>query len=281
VISSGPLRAELAVARTYDWPVGVEPDGSARTKEVARVEVTTRVELRAGEPFARLRISFDNRCRDHRVRLHVPLAHAATGSVAEGQFAVVERGLEVEGGYGETPIATYPARGFVEAGGIAVLLEHVLEYEVVDGRELALTLLRSIGLISRNENSWRQDPAGPELAIPEAQLVGPRVVSFAVFPHTDTWTADRVLRQMERYQHPFLSAPGTGANGAAQEQSGLELEGDGVVLSSLRRREGQLELTLACEEPSSRAVTLRGASAPGGELRLELGAWEIRTIWLQ
>ena len=92
-----------------------------------------RVELRAGEPFVRLELDWDNRSRDHRLRLHVPLARRAEGSHAQGQLAVVERGLDAEAGpVGETPIPTFPAERFVDAGGAGVLLTRTMEYEVVD-----------------------------------------------------------------------------------------------------------------------------------------------------
>ena len=262
-------------------------------------DVETRVELRAGEPFVRLRVSFDNPCRDHRVRIHLPLPAVATGSAAEGQFAVVERGLSAEGGYGETAVPTFPARGFVAAGGIAALLEHVVEYEVVDGAELALTVLRSTGLISRNENPWREDPAGPEIAVPGAQLLGgPRSLSFALMPFEGSWSDAGVLAQMERFQHPFPTEPGTGAVGRAAEETGLAVDGDGVTLSSLRLRNGWLELRLVCQSPraahavvhgrfgEARTADLRGnpdetLAVAGGELALELEPWEIRTVQLR
>jgi alpha-mannosidase len=298
VAEAGPLRAELVVRRRFRWPVGVRPHGTARTDETAPVDVQTRVELRAGEPFVRLRVSFDNPCRDHRVRVHVPLPGVAAGSAAEGQFAVVERGLEVEGGHGETALPTFPARGFVAAGGLAVLLEHVLEYEVVDGRELALTALRSTGLISRNENPWREEPAGPELAVPDAQLIGAHSVAFALLPFDGTWSEAGVLVQMERFQHPFLTAPGGGAEAPLAEEAGLTVAGEGVTLSSLRRRDGRLELRLVCQSPlprravvtgrfaEARAADLRGRPGEAlpvsrGELTLELDAWEVRTLQLR
>ena len=39
-----------------------------------------------------------------------PCRRRSSGSAAEGQFAVVERGLEPEGGHGEVPLPTFPAR---------------------------------------------------------------------------------------------------------------------------------------------------------------------------
>ena len=80
----------------------------------------------------------------------------------------------MEGGHGEVPLPTYPARGFVHAEGVSLLFDHIAEYELIDdGRELAITVLRSFGLISRNANPYREDPAGPEVPVPDAQRIGP------------------------------------------------------------------------------------------------------------
>jgi alpha-mannosidase len=298
VTAEGPLRAELVVRRRYRWPIGLRERGTARTEKTARVDVETRVALRAGEPFVRLSVAFDNPSHDHRVRLHLPLPEQAAGSSAEGQLAVVERGLAVEGGFGETAVPTFPARGFVSAGGIAVLLEHVLEYEVVEDRELALTLLRSTGLISRNENPWREDPAGPEVAVPDAQLIGPRSVAFALLPHTGSWADANVLAETERFQHPFVTVQGTAEAAEAAGGAGLAVRGDGIALSSLRRRDGWLELRLVCQHPArhtavvsgdfreARRVDLRGregeaVEVAARELSVELGPWEICTLQLR
>ncbi|HEX7083711.1 MAG TPA: hypothetical protein VF186_06325 [Gaiellaceae bacterium] len=279
VRQAGPLVAELAVRRGYRWPAGLTEDAKARSDETVPVEVETLIELRAGEPFVRLRVAFDNPSADHRLRLHVPLARRAESTFAEGQFAVVERRGAPEAGHGEVPLATYPASGFVDAGGAALLLEHVCEYELVeDGAELALTVLRSTGLISRSDNAYREDPAGPQIAIPAAQCRGPWSLSFALLPHAGGWSAAGVPGELETYLHPFRVARGGGPAGALPpELPGLELEGRGVVLSALRRRGEQLELRVVCEHDEPCTATVRvGAD----EHRLELGPWEIRTVLL-
>jgi mannosylglycerate hydrolase len=275
--SAGLVRAELEVVRTYRWPLAVLPDGAARSAEKAPVAVTTLVELRAGEPFARLRVSFENPCSDHRLRFHVMLARPAESSFAEGQFAVVERSGVPEAGHGEVPIETYPAGGFVDAGGVAVLLDHVLEYELVQRRELALTLLRATGLISRSANPWREEPAGPEVPIPDCQCRRPWSVAFAIYPHEGSWVEADVLAWAERYQHSFLAAAGRGEGGHISSVEGLRLEGRGVCLGSLRRRDGRLELRLVNEQPEPTDAVVAGALFEC-ELHLSLEPWEIRTV---
>ncbi len=296
----GPLRGVLEVVRRFAWPTGVAADGSARSRETVDTTVTSRLELRAGEPFLRVRLDFENRSRDHRVRWHVPLASSVEGSSAEGQFAVVDRGLSVEGGHGEVPLPTFPAHGFVHVEGVSILLDQVTEYEIVGGQELALTILRSFGLISRNVNPYREDPAGPEVPVPLAQLIGPCTFSFALYPHRGGWDSAMTVALTQDFRQPFMSLAGTGPPGDQGSARGLRIEGMGIVLSALRRREDWLELRLVNEGPvarwatihasidDARDVDLLGRPIPGlsaaplavssGQVGVQLGAWEIRTI---
>jgi len=248
-VEEGLLRRVDVLHRTYVW-------------DRTRVETQTRFEQRADEPFVRIRIEFDNPCDDQRVRVHVPLREPADRSYAEGQFGIVERGLEPEGGYGEVAIPTYPATAFVAAGGVALLLDHVTEYEVARD-ELALTVLRSTGLISRTNHPWREDPAGPALPIPAAQLRGPHSFSFAYLPSDET-----LLEQAERYRHPFLTAPGTAEDRDLRSRTGPVLEsGPSVVLTAYQPERARI----VNESPDTQAVRFAGQ-------QLELRPWEIRTV---
>ncbi|WP_433337891.1 glycoside hydrolase family 38 C-terminal domain-containing protein [Spirillospora sp. CA-294931] len=274
----GRLVAALDVVRAYRWPAS-GGDG-ARSREEEDVTVTTRVELRAGEPFVRLRVIFDNRCEDHRLRLHLPLPREARSSFAEGQFAIVERGLTSEGGFGERPVPTFPASGFVAAGGLAALLEHVTEYEVVAG-ELALTLLRSIGYLSRDRNAYRDQPAGPQLPTPGAQCRGERRVSLAVMPYGGDRPGEDVLVAAEEFRHDFFTAAGYGPSDGPErlDRTGVEVTGAGVVLTSLRERDGGIEARLVAlrDEPTTAVISGEALDEP---ITLPMRPWEIATVRL-
>ena len=80
---------------------------------------------------------------------------------------------------------------------------------------------------------------------------------FALMPHAGSWADAGVVAVAERYQHPALVVRGTGpvrpdarrAEVPAAQQ-GLTIEGDGVVLSALRRRGDWLELRVVAETPT-------------------------------
>ncbi|HEX5937893.1 MAG TPA: hypothetical protein VFZ75_09445, partial [Actinomycetota bacterium] len=109
---------------------------------------------------------------DHRLRLHVQLPEATDRALAGAPFELVDRPLVGEGGEIESPSATWPARHTVLASGTGVLHEGVFEYEVVDGRAIAVTLLRCVGTISRERLATRPWPAGPGTPTPLAQMIG-------------------------------------------------------------------------------------------------------------
>ena len=183
---SGPLRARAVITTTWTWPERLV-DG-ARTG-ARTVDIATTVEVQAGEALIRLTTQLINPCRDHRVRVHFPLPQPARESWAECAFAVVRRGLTAEGGPNEWGVPTFPSRRFVQAGGLTVVHDGLLEYELVDidpsgdpprAAALALTLLRCTGIISRGPMTSRPWPAGPPTPVEGPQMLGPHTLRYAI-----------------------------------------------------------------------------------------------------
>jgi alpha-mannosidase len=276
-LHTGPLVGTFLVTRGY--PFG---------------EVTMVVELRTGERFCRLSVEFTNRRSDHRVRLHIPLGRPATHSYAEGQFAVVQRGLSNEGGHGEVPLPTFPAYSFVDAGGAGVLLNQVSEYELVDGRELAVTLLRAVGAISRTDHPLRAEPAGPAIATPDAQCLGAVRTDLAVMPHAGGWEAAGVAEAAEEFRCPFVAVSGAGA--ALGQAEGLTVRG--ATMTCLRRYDAdwlELRVVAMTDQPTTATVGPVAAARhadllgnPGAELSVvdgqvtvPLRAWQLATLHLR
>jgi alpha-mannosidase len=254
--------------------------------------VTTTLELQAGEPFVRVAVALGNRSRDHRLRLHLPLPEAADRSRAECAFAVVERGLEAEGGPSEPALATYPARRFVQAGGLTVVHDGLAEYELVairDGRarELALTVLRSSGMLSQGPMATRPLPAGPLIPLEGSQLQRPIVQRYAVAvgPVDPYALADQVLVPLQTAQ--VQGAHGDdGWNELPAHGSALTVEG--AEVSAVRREGGSLRVrvvnptaeTVTVELPGHRGwlVDLRGRPVAPFESSFALRAWGVATL---
>jgi alpha-mannosidase len=248
------------------------------------VEVVTRLALCAGERLVRITTAFDNPCRDRRLRAWFPLPEPATTSVAECAFAVVERGLEAEGGPHEMGLPTFPSRRFVSAGGLILVHEGLLEYELVDGgRALALTLLRCVGLLSGTDLTTRPQPAGPPLPVEGAQLQGRRVLRYGVaVGDLDPYAlADDAFLPLE-VAH--------GSGGGRRPATGSTLAVDGAQVSAVRRAAGALEVrvfnptatatTVSVPGRSGWLVDLRGRPVEPFDASFGLRPWGIATLRL-
>ncbi|MEZ5142296.1 MAG: glycoside hydrolase family 38 C-terminal domain-containing protein [Acidimicrobiales bacterium] len=294
VTEAGPLRARVEVVRTYRWPSHAA--GGARTGEV-EVPVTTVVEVQAGSPLVRVTTELDNRARDHRLRAWFPLPERAASSRAECAFAVVERGLAAEGGPTERPLPTYPSRRFVLAGGLTVVHDGLLEYELVDldgepGAEettagaLALTLLRGTGRISQGPMAYRPLPAGPTTPTPAAQLPGRHVLRYALLAGDDVAAA---YAAADEAFTPLLAAKATAA-GHRTDERGSALTVHGAEVSAVVREGGTLTVRVFNPSDHPTRVTIEGRHGWLVDLRgnlvdelgeaFELGPWRIATARL-
>jgi alpha-mannosidase len=309
-VESGPVRSVLRVTRRYALPVGLSSNVDERSAETVDIPVETLVEVRLGEPFIRLTVSFVNQVSDHRLRMHVPLPERVTGSSSEGQFAVTERGLTGEGGWGEFPIPTYPATSFVTAGAATVLLDHATEYEVVgdgrgegrgegtgDGTELALTLVRAVGAISVNLHPLRDEPAANEIPIPGGQELGTTVTArFAILPSAGGWQSGGAVRLAEHFRSDGLVRRGLASTDVTlpPARAGIAVDGPDIAVSSVRAADGGTELRIVAMSPNPATATITGSfdsvttvdllgrhldrtTAPGS-ITLTLAPWEIRSI---
>jgi alpha-mannosidase len=228
------------VTRRFRVPARLEANERGRARKTVWMPVVTDLTLRAGEPFLRASIEIVNEASDHRVRTLFPLGTTVAHSHADGAFYVNERGLEGEGDAHEVGLPTFPSRRWVDASdgarGLAVFHRGTPEYELVEGRALAITLLRSVAWLSRQGMRYRAGPAGPMLATPGAQLHGTHRFELAVYPHDGDWSAGRVHDTAESFTFPLRATVTRRHSGTlAAEGRALQLEPSSVQLSALTK----------------------------------------------
>jgi hypothetical protein len=297
---AGPLRGRLLIGATYRWPACAEGDERACTGRAAStvsVEVRTTVEVRAADPVVGVEVDLDNRARDHRLRAHFPLPAPVEGSDAECAFAVIPRGLEAEGGPGEHGLPTFPARRFVDcsdgSAGLALLADGLLEYEVVEGSELALTVLRAVGYLSRLEPHLRPNPAGPPVPVEGAQMPGRQRRRYGVLLHRGGWREAQLYRRADDFLLRLESAPVT-ATTAVRPPRDSALRVEGAEVSAVHREDEVLVVRLFNPSPEpvvarverdglpevGWSIDLTGRLLATFEGTLALRPWEIATLRL-
>ena len=248
------------------------------------LSVTLRFFHGRGEPFVRIVGTIDSLRPNHRLWLRTAIEPGTGRSLAASPFELVERGPASEGSHWEPPSTTWPARGAVLAGGVALLAEGVVEYEVAED-ELGVVLQRAVGSISRKALATRPVKAGPDIPTPAAQIQGRMTFALAVQPGADRAS---LLDDWERYALPLLEidppGPGSSADDAADRGpsgntlgsrlAGRLLEVTGARLSAVRRAaDGGIEVRIWNDTGE------RGKARVAGR-EVDLGPYRIETVRL-
>jgi alpha-mannosidase len=302
ILEDGPLRARLEAR--FDLAVfsGLSDDRQKRAGETA-LSIRLALSLEAEQARLDMELEVINRARDHRLRVHFPLPFQASHSAADTAFHVTARAVAAprrDPGADEVELPTYPMWSFVDVSdsgaGIALITHGLHEYEVLPGppQELALTLLRAVGWLSRDDLVTRKGHAGPEMETPGAQVPGGHRFRYSLFFHAGDWQQGGAWRAAESALLPLV--PGRGAPvGAAPPV--IELEPECIQMTALLPRPAGYDLRFlnASDRPREALVRLQPQPAHvsvvtlggdlrdqleprGGVLKIPLRPWEIVTL---
>lgn len=276
---TSPVRARLVVDAVLDVPRGLAPDRDARAAATVELPVRVVVERWAGDPVVRWTLELDNTADDHRLRWHAAVAPGPDGAVpgtwrADTHWSVQERPFGPAVGplptapALEAPIGTSPAHTFAVAGDgthrVAVLLDALPEVQGLheDGvATLAVTLLRSVGWLSRFDLRTRTTGAGPAFEVPEAQCRGPRTLRLAVLVGEDADDELALAQAAARHRAGVRAVPlrATATTVAAAPAPRVT----GALVSALKPAEAGDGVVLRLVNPTGAAR----------EARVELPAW--------
>ena len=302
-VETGPLRASLEAR--FDLAVydGLRPDRQARSDGQTVLPIRLAIALEADTPRLDIELEIINRTRDHRLRAHFPLPFQATESAADTPFHVTRRpviGPRRDPGAAEMELPTYPMWSFTDVSdgraGFAVIANGLHEYEVLPGnpQQVALTLLRSVGWLSRDDLTTRTGHAGPGLETPGAQVLGGHRLHYSLYFHQGDWERGGVWRMAESTLTPLVAGLGPAATGPGTR---IELAPDCVQMTALIPRPDGYDLRVlnASDAPQEARIDFEPAPAEvtsmtlAGELqgsltvgdpvvRLALPAWRIATL---
>ncbi len=252
VLSKGPLRSALRIETAFAVAKCATADRQGRSPETSAIDVAIEVELTQGSPVVSCRLRLENGASDHRLRVLFPTgALSVIESRADTAFGVVSRPAQrfvPATPMPEMPVNSAPLQSFVDAGdakaGTTVLSEGLMEYEVLadegggEGARIGLTVLRSVGWLSRDDLHTRSGNAGPSLETPGAQCLGVHEFRFAFVPRAAPPTESALCALGRRFLAPPSVVVGTGG---------------GAAISPLPRRHSFL--TVECEPPVAAALS--------------------------
>jgi len=150
----------------------------------------------------------------------------------------------------ESAVSVNPSQSVIQAGKVTFIHRGLQEFELIDSAEqdsLAVTLLRSVGWLSRRDLRSRGLGAGPDLATPDAQCLGESSYQFAL--DLQLSSAVTALNQAQSFRKPVTLLRGH----ASQKTAQITLHNPELKVSSTRRVKTGIEIRVW--NPTSTAIT--------------------------
>ncbi len=272
VIGSGP-DAQLEFPIQAQVPARLSADRQGRT---GRVRLDGRLVVRLQGARVDLHLDLANRAEDFDLRL---ITHVPDGVTARSgaPFDVEDRGFEVDHSSPNAPqqwLPDFPFRGWVAAqtpdgAGLAFFARGLYESAVrraPGGIDIAPTLLRGVGFLSRPDLVTRPGDAGPLLPTPDAQCFGPQAWDLALLPF-GPGEADLLPARAEQFLRPPAAFPIQWSAGHAPAAQTLFAGDPQLVVSALKPAEEGTAALIHAHNPTR--LTHEAAVAGGTRVRLD------------
>lgn len=275
VVEAGPVAVTLKARLRLQIPQGLEASRRRRAAQLVELPVENLITIYAQSPRVDVQTNVSNRVLDHRLRVLFPTHLATDTAWGDTPFYVIERPLtpasqdweaplypmmidyymtsilkqpNVPGkhmGWFEDSTTTHALQTFVDVTdddkGLLIASRGLPEYEVLTDtkRTIALTLLRCVGWLSRNDLTTRRGHAGPEIATPGAQCLGDHTFHYSIIPHQGTWQHPTVRTQVQTFVVPLKAMQlfTTEENSLPPKHSFLDLTPSNVAFSILKKAE--------------------------------------------
>jgi mannosylglycerate hydrolase len=179
---------ELILGIDIVVPVGLSKDRQAASHATVTNRGTLRLRLFAGARAVQCQLDWTNHARDQRTRLITPVADNLDAVFADSAFSwerypVVRAAYPAVPSRREMPVAVMPCLSAMVAGRVGVAHRAMQEGEIVNAGGLdclGMTLVRSVGWMSRRDLVTRGVGAGPDIETPEAQCLGDERFEFMI-----------------------------------------------------------------------------------------------------
>jgi len=229
IIENNPLVGMLKIEHKLKLPLKISGDRERREgKTECRISVF--VGVCSNVPRVDITTEVENSARDHRLSILFPVEDQDK-VVVGGKFGVIQRKhgkkykkdakegelfeklilnpkpADKEKGWTEDPPESYPFDRFVDLGDLTIIAKGLFEYSFMKD-EMAITLLRCVGYLSRDDLDNRRGHAGPGFETPDAQCQGKHRFEYSLLPHSSLSSHSEIYHQALNHNLPFMTFKG-------------------------------------------------------------------------
>jgi mannosylglycerate hydrolase len=258
----GESFVEMVLSIEMSVPASLSADRQSRSENSVVNRGTLRLRLFTHVDALDCELVWHNTARDQRTRLILPLASDVTETFADSAFEwvrypVVLANYPTEVTRREMSPAVNPSLSTIVAGRWCVSHRAMQEYEVIStkaGLQLGITLIRSVGWMSRRDLVTRGVGAGPDLPTPGAQCIG-----------TETFSFQLRRRQTNDLTHPLahsaaLRRPPQLVRGRSPSwREAFDIGNANLQVSSFRRVDDEIELRVWNPTDAVQSIVLDAA----------------------
>ncbi len=190
----------LVIHSELRLPTRLSEDRKSRQHFMVSDAITSKITLVPGVPRIDVHTEIENHARDHRLRVQFPAPFTTDHAYYDGHFEIVRHAIGIpvyDASWEEMPRTEVPQGQFTSIANAQLSLtianRGLPEVEVYHNQagncELAITLLRCVGWLSRDDLSTRKNHAGPMgVATPQAQMEGRFSFDYSIIPADGRWT---------------------------------------------------------------------------------------------
>lgn len=208
--SDGPLKATAMIKLEMEVPISLTNQDQERSAELVTLPVTSCVTMHADLRRIDFVTQVNNTALDHRLRVLFPAGMMTEYSYAETQFGTVRRDNKLDTKdwekqkWSEKPLPIYSQQKFVDLNngkqGLAVLNRGLPEYEIYNNSTIAITLVRSVGMMGKSNLLIRPGrPSGISIPTPDAQCSGLQTLEYSILPHAGNVTEGNIPKAAVEY----------------------------------------------------------------------------------
>jgi len=195
-------------------PHSLTEDRYSREDWLVDNKITILISLYKGIKRIDLKIEIKNNSKDHRIRVLFPTKIKSDTVYADGHFFVVPRSIKlpIAEDWVQNPLPTNHQKDFVSISDksrtFALLNKGLPEYEAVINKDntitFAITLLRCVEWLSRNDFMTRMSHAGPGYKTPGAQCLGDHIFELSLVTSSkSSWLESEIHQRGKELNNPL------------------------------------------------------------------------------
>lgn len=261
-IASTELSEQMTLLYELQQPEGLRSDRKGPSKDRVKSFIRTIIKLDKHSKTIVFETEVDNKARDQRLRVIFPLASKVEHYYTDVSFDKVKREPLKEIYFdakrlSEVKVNTYPTDSFVEVPGeFSVIHRGLQECEVTNYNHEAdavyLSVIRSVGWLSRDDIRTRGGGAGPKFKTPDAQCIGRYSFNYAItFEENPAFEAKLMRTEPRAFQGNSIKEG---------LENLIELDNKEVLVSAFyRSSKGDVIIRLYNLSQQSQKVNIKGS----------------------